>query len=141
MTPLAALAIASALHAGFQVTVTTLVYPVLAAQPAGSFAAAHDAHSRRIVPLVGAVYLAVLLAGGWVLVAAPLGPAVVVALAAQALALGTTALVAAPTHGALGREGPAPALLRRLLVADRVRAGAALAGLAAAVVAAVAALP
>lgn len=135
MTPLVVLAVVAAVHAGFQVTVSAVVYPALAASPGPGFAAAHAEHSRRIVPLVAALYLAVLLAGGWVLVAAPLGPGVLVALGAQAAALVTTAAAAAPTHGALGRDGATPVLLRRLLVADRVRTGAAVVGLGAALAA------
>lgn len=135
MTPLVALAVVAAVHAGFQVTVTAVVYPALADQPATTFATAHDAHSRRIVRLVAPVYLAVLLVGAWVVLAAPLAPWVVLALAAQAVALGTTAVAAAPTHGRLGRDGPTPVLLRRLLVADRVRAAASVVGLVAALAA------
>lgn len=135
MTPLAALALAAALHAGFQVTVTALAYPALAAVPADRFAAAHDAHSRRIVPLVGLVYLALLGAGAWVLAAAPLGVAVWAALAAEGATLLVTAALAAPLHGALGGRGPDPALLRRLLVVDRGRAALSVAGLVAAVLA------
>lgn len=135
MTPLVALAVVAAVHAGFQVTVSAVVYPVLADRTGPDFAAAHTDHSRRIVRLVGPLYLAVLAVGAWVVVAAPLGPAVLVALGAQAVVLLTTAAVAAPAHGALGRDGPTPPLLRRLLTADRVRAGAAVVGLVAALVA------
>ena len=135
MTPLVALAVVSALHAGFQVTVSAVVYPVLADRAGPDFTAAHTDHSRRIVRLVAPLYLAVLAVGAWVVVAAPLGPAVLVALGAQAVVLLTTAAAAAPTHGALGRDGPTPVLLRRLLTADRVRAVAAVAGLVAALVA------
>ncbi|WP_157622406.1 hypothetical protein [Nostocoides sp. Soil756] len=135
MSPLAALTVVAAAHAGFQLTVTVLTYPALAAVPADRFAAAHDAHSRRIVPLVGLVYLGVLLVGGWVLVAAPLGPATLTALAAQAAVLVVTAALAAPLHGALGRRGAEPALLRRLLGVDRARAALAVVGLVAALLA------
>ncbi len=135
MTPLVALAVVSALHAGFQVTVSAVVYPTLAARPGPGFAAAHADHSRRIVRLVVPLYLAVLLVGGWVLADGPSGTTVLLALGAQAVALATTAVAAAPTHGALGRDGATPALLRRLLAADRVRTVAALLGLGAALVA------
>lgn len=133
-----ALVAASALHAGFQLAVSTLVYPALADEQPDRFAAAHDAHSRRITPLVGLVYAAVIgsaatalagLRGG--------GPrvATAAALGAQAVALGTTAAVAAPLHGRLGRRRTDDDL-RRLRRADLVRTVAAVAGLAAAVSAA-----
>ncbi|PKW27841.1 hypothetical protein [Phycicoccus duodecadis] len=135
MSPLVALAVVAAAHAGFQVTVTALAYPALATVPADRFAAAHGAHSRRIVPLVGLVYLGVLLVGGWALVAAPLGAAALTALAAQAAVLLVTAAQAAPLHAALGRRGAEPALLRRLLGVDRVRAALTVTGLVAALLA------
>lgn len=121
------------LHLGFQATVSALVYPVLAATPGASWAAAHDRHSRVITPLVGFVYGALLVGSGASLLVAP-GPAVVVAVAAVGLSLGTTALVAAPLHGRLAGAGPTPERLRLLLVADRWRTvGAVLAAAAASV--------
>ena len=52
---------AAALHAGFQLTVSVLVYPaLLRAEP---FAPAHDRHSRSIVPLVLLVYVALVASG------------------------------------------------------------------------------
>ncbi|SDT39276.1 hypothetical protein SAMN04488543_4123 [Friedmanniella luteola] len=129
-----ALLAATALHAGFQLTVTVLVYPVLAATPAAAWSGAHQRHARRITPLVGLVYLAVLVASAGALLTAP-GPAVRVAVAATAVALGLTAGVAAPLHGRLG-AGRDAALLRRLLRADRLRSLAAVLALAAAAVAA-----
>lgn len=134
MSPLVLLAVVAAWHAAFQVTVTALVYPALLACPAGTFPDAHARHSRRIVPLVGATYAAVVLACGWVLLSGG-GAAAGTAVAAQVVALGTTAVVAAPTHGALGRSGPTPVLTRRLRVADAVRTVAACTGLVAALVA------
>jgi hypothetical protein len=126
----------AALHAGFQLAVSALVYPALADVPAERFAAAHDAHSRRITPLVGAVYLAVLATSAPVVVAVARGrrpsARVVTAVAAQAVSLGITAFAAAPLHGRLGRAR-SDEDLRRLLRADRVRTAAALVGLAAAV--------
>ncbi|MGB5951951.1 MAG: hypothetical protein WBG57_05455 [Ornithinimicrobium sp.] len=50
----------------------------------------------------------------------PSAPGVWLATSGAALAMGSTALVAAPTHGKLS-DGPQPQLLRRLLLADRVR--------------------
>lgn len=128
---LALLLAATWAHLGFQVTVSTLVYPVLAATPPAAWRQAHDRHSRVITPTVGAVYAALLL-GTAASLSTAAGAAVVVAAAGVALSLGTTALVAAPLHGRLATAGPTPERLRRLLVADRVRtAGAALAAVAA----------
>ena len=128
-----ALLVAAALHAGFQLTVTVLVYPVLAATPAADWPAVHARHSRRIVPLVAVVYLAVAVTAAGALLVDP-QPAVALAVAASALAPGLTAAVAAPLHGRLG-AGPDPALLARLLRADRLRSVAAVLALVAAVVA------
>ena len=51
------------LHAGFQATVTLLVYPALAEVPPERWHDAHQRHSRRIVPLVGLVYVSLALRG------------------------------------------------------------------------------
>lgn len=134
-TSLLVLLAATWAHLGFQVTVSSLVYPVLAATPSEAWGRAHDRHSRVITPTVGAVYAALLL-GTAASLSAAAGPAVVAAAAGVALSLGTTALVAAPLHGRLAAAGPTPERLRTLLVADRVRtAGAALAAVAATVAA------
>ena len=128
---------AAGLHAGFQLTVTTLAYPALAEVERARFARAHALHSRRIVPLVGLVYgfLGVACLGSSITATA--SPAVWVAAVASALAVLVTALRAAPLHGRLGRVGPEAALLTALARADRVRTAAALVALAAAVVHAV----
>lgn len=130
----AALIAVGGLHLGFQAVVTVVVYPALAATPAGAWAAAHDAHSRRIVLLVAPLYLVVAATCTWVLVAGPLTPWTLLSLAGHAVAATTTAVFAAPSHGRLGRGGRSDDELARLLAADRVR-------LAGAVVAFVAALP
>jgi len=57
-----ALLAATGVHAGFQAAVTLLAYPALADVPPADFPAAHDAHSRRITPLVAVVYAAALVA-------------------------------------------------------------------------------
>ena len=129
-----ALLAATAVHAGFQVTVTMLVYPALARVPAGGWAVAHAAHSRAITPLVVLVYGSLAAAGGWALLSGPDGWTLT-ALAASTVAVLVTAAVAAPAHGRLGR-GHDPALIRRLLRADRIRAAAAVAAVAAAAIAA-----
>lgn len=116
-----ALLAAAALHAGFQATVTAVAYPALAATPERDWAPVHAAHSRRITPVVAVVYGSVLAAWVWVLLDGTPSPALGVALAGTLLTGLTTALVAAPTHGRLGREGPRADLLRRLVRADVVR--------------------
>lgn len=121
-----ALLTAAALHAGFQATTTLLAYPTLVTTPAATWAQVHTAHSRRITPLVALVYGAVLAAWAWVFADGALTPALWVAGAGSLLTGGVTALRAAPTHTRLGREGPRPELLGRLLRADRLRFAGAL---------------
>lgn len=130
MTTPAAFAVASVLHAGFQVTVTALVYPALAEVGADEWEVAHARHSRRIVPLVATGYAALLVTGGALLLDGP-DRAGWVGVAGAAGAMALTASVAAPTHGRLTRHDAA--LLRRLLRVDRVRCACALVGAAAAV--------
>lgn len=125
--------VATAVHAGFQLTVSLVVYPAFARVPASAWADFHAGHSRGIAPLVGVLYAGLLATAAGVLVAGPVGAWLVVALVGVALSLGTTALVAAPTHGRLG-PGPDPALLRRLRRADAVRTVGALVGIAGATV-------
>lgn len=132
MTALQALVVATALHAGFQLTVTVLVYPQLARVGPAEWTEVHTRHGRLITPLVAPLYAALLASGAWVLAAGPGGLAVA-ALGCAAACLGVTAVGAAPLHGRLDR--PDPLLLRRLLALDRLRAllavaAAALAGAA-----------
>jgi hypothetical protein len=115
---------ATALHAGFQLVVTGLVYPAFAEVPEEEWAAHHGRHTRRITWLVVPVYGAAVAAGCAVLLAGPSGWQLV-SVGATALAVLTTALVAGPAHGRLA-AGRDPAVLRRLLRADRVRCAAAL---------------
>jgi hypothetical protein len=129
-----ALAVVGAAHAAFQLTVSVVVYPALASVGADQFTLAHDAHSRRIVLLVVPLYAALVAVCGWAVATDP-RPLVQAAVAAHGLALLTTALVAAPTHGRLGTSGPTPSLLRRLAVFDGVRSVAAVVGLALALLA------
>ena len=123
MTAVVAFALASALHAGFQTTVTALVYPVLGHRKAEEWADAHSRHSRSIVPLVVVVYGLVVTTGAWYVSS---GPDAVgwLAIVAAGGALATTALAAAPTHGRLTERDEA--LVTRLLVADRVRCACAI---------------
>jgi hypothetical protein len=135
VTATEALLAASALHAGFQLVVSVVVYPALADVPPEQWGPAHTAHSRRITWLVAPLYAVVAAACAWSLVSGPVPVAVVVAILGLVVAAGTTAVVAAPTHGRLGSEGKRPELVRRLLVADRVRTAGALLALGASLVA------
>jgi hypothetical protein len=118
---------AVALHAGFQLTVTAIVYPALASTPEDDWAEAHARHSRRIAPLVALVYGARVVACALAATADPsLGTWV--ALAGTAVAILVTATTAAPLHGRLDARDPT--LLARLLAADRVRCVAACLALA-----------
>ncbi len=125
-----ALSTASAVHLGFQATVTAVVYPALARTPPAQWPAAHRAHSRTITPVVTVVYGALLLTGGWALWSAP-SVWTWVAVAATGTAMLLTALVAAPAHGRLARDRDRDRI-RRLLRADRLRAAAAAVALPAA---------
>lgn len=126
---------ATALHAGFQLTVTALVYPALLRVGPAAFSPAHRRHSRAVTPVVAVVYGAVVVTSVGAAVTSPSAP-VLLSTAASAVALLITAVRAAPLHGRLAREGPAPGLVRALLRADRVRCVAALLSLAAALLAA-----
>ncbi len=124
-------ALAAALHAGFQLAATLLVYPALAARDAGEWRIAHARHSRAITPLVGVVYLALVLSGAALVVAGP-GAVGWLALVASAGALAVTAGLAAPLHGRLGSRDAT--LVGRLLVVDRGRCALAVVGALAAAV-------
>jgi hypothetical protein len=133
---LLALVVASALHLGFQLTVTMVVYPALARVSDEDWHGAHARHGRAITPLVVLTYGALVLTGVWALAAAA-GAArgwVVFAVAGAALAMATTAFLAAPTHRRLG-AGREERLVARLLQVDRWRAIGALIAFAGAVVA------
>ena len=126
-----ALLVATAVHAGFQLTVSCVVYPALAAVPASLWSRSHDQHSRRITPLVGVLYLGVVTAVVGALATDPAAWTWVAA-AATVLALGLTAAAAVPLHRRLA-GGHDPALVGRLLVVDRLRTTSAVAALVAAV--------
>ncbi len=102
---------------------------MLARRSSEEWRAAHDRHSRTIAPLVGVLYLAVLVTGGLLVASGPdlLGW---LALALTGLALATTALAAAPVHGRLTDRDDV--LVARLLVADRWRCAFAVLGAVAA---------
>jgi hypothetical protein len=131
-TPELALLTVTAVHAGFQVTVTALVYPALFR--AQDWEDAHDAHRRAITPLVAVLYAALVTAAVWALLD-EVSAGTAVATAGVALALGVTASVAAPLHGRLAGHRD-PALVRRLKVADLVRTSGAIVGMVGAVLAA-----
>jgi hypothetical protein len=120
---------ATALHLGFQLTVTLVVYPALAR--AEVWERAHAAHTRTITPLVAVVYAALVGSAGWVLAAGDAGGWTFVAVAAAGVSVLVTALVAGPAHGRLA-SGRDAGLLHRLLVADVVRTAAAAAAVFAA---------
>lgn len=134
MSAVVAFALAAAVHAGFQATVTLLVYPALVEVDRGAWDVAHARHTRRITSLVALLYAALVATGALLVVRGPeaLGWA---ALAATAAALATTALGAAPIHGRMRAEDDD--LRRRLLLVDRVRCAFAVLG----AVLAVAAVP
>ena len=124
---------ATAVHAGFQVTVSRLVYPVLAAVPPQSWATRHALHSRRITPLVAVIYLLVLVTVAGALTGSRTA-ATLLAAGASLAVLAVTALLAAPLHRRLGQRHD-PAVLHRLIRVDRWRSVGAVVALAAAVVA------
>ncbi|GGF98841.1 hypothetical protein GCM10007304_10970 [Rhodococcoides trifolii] len=125
MTAAEALLAAGALHLGFQLVVTGVVYPALAEVPDADWTRAHDAHSRRITMIVAPFYLLLAAACLWVLVSGPYDALTLTSVAGAAIAALTTALVAAPTHGRLERDGRNEVLMRRLRFADGVRLGGA----------------
>jgi hypothetical protein len=127
-----AFAVASALHVGFQLTVTVLVYPALASRGVEEWAPAHARHSRAITPLVGVVYVALVATGVALVVEGP-DLAGWLGLAGAAAAVGVTATLAAPLHGRL--ESRDEGRVRRLLLVDRWRCVAAVLGAVAALVA------
>ena len=127
-----ALLAVTAVHVGFQTTVTMLVYPALARVSAQEWASAHQIHSRTITPLVAVVYGALVIVCGWVLVSGAQAWTLV-AVAAVAATFVSTGF-AAHLHGLLG-AGHDRARIGRLLLVDRIRLAAAVTAFAAAVLA------
>jgi hypothetical protein len=132
-----ALLAATAVHAGFQATVTVLVYPALARVPEDDWTGGHGAHTRAITPLVAVVYGVLLVSCVGATVSMLRGggtahAAVWLTDAASAAVLLLTATLAAPTHGRLATSRTQE-LVRRLLVTDRWRLAGALVALGAAV--------
>ena len=113
----------AAVHLGFQLTVDLVVYPALGEVPDAAWAVAHEGHSRRITPVVAAIYPPLVVVLGWAVASEPREMGTWVALAGGLVSVVATAAVAAPTHGRLASVPPGerPALMRRLDRADRVR--------------------
>ncbi|MBA3265729.1 MAG: hypothetical protein H0T14_05060 [Nocardioidaceae bacterium] len=107
---------AMALHAGFQLVVTLVVYPGFAEISDQRWVAAHAAHSRRIVPLVAIVYAAVVAAAALALTDQT-EPLELAAAVAAAGAVASTASVAAPAHRRMA--GGRSDVSLRLLAAGR----------------------
>lgn len=125
-----ALVAAMALHAGFQLVVTLVVYPGFAEIADQRWVAAHATHSRRIVPLVAIVYASVV-AGAALALTDQTEPLELAAAVAAAGAIATTAVVAAPAHRRMA-GGRSDSTLRLLLLADRIRCALAVGALTAA---------
>jgi hypothetical protein len=125
------LLLVAAVHLGFQLTVDLVVYPALGEAPEDRWDEAHARHSRRIAPLVGLLYVLL----GWTLAVETRTGGTWLAAAGGALAVVTTAALAAPVHGRLSAVPAAerPDLLRALGRADRIRTVAAAVCLAGAV--------
>ena len=132
-----ALVAATAWHAAFQVTVTAVVYPVLARWSAAEFARHHAPYTRSVTAVVAVTYAGLGLACLWALVEDTGSVWVWLTGACAALTVVVTGTLAAPIHGRLGR-GHDPDLVTRLLRVDRVRAVLALGALGCALVAALA---
>lgn len=127
---------AACAYAAFQVTVTVLVYPQLAAigRAAPGVFTDHEArHSTRTAVVVGPLFAALVGATGWLVVADPWSLLVWAAAVCTAVVLAVTALAAVPQHTRLRRSFD-PAVMARLQRVDAIRAVAALAQVAIAVV-------
>jgi hypothetical protein len=111
------LAAASA-HAGFQATVTLVVYPTLSHVRAAHWRQAHDRETEAVRPLVAVAYLALAATGAWWL-ATDWSALAVVAVALAVLSMAVTAVLARPLHRRLVRRDDAA--LARLLGVDRSR--------------------
>lgn len=131
-TPALALALATALHAGFQLVVTFVVYPAFTGVRDEDWTTHHANHTRRVLPVVAVVYGVLAASCLWVLVTGPAGIATWTALMACAGAALATATVAAPAHGRM-TDVRRPRDVRLLVIGDRFRLAAALVALVAAV--------
>jgi hypothetical protein len=120
MTDVAATAFlaAASAHAGFQATVTLVVYPTLSHVRTAHWRQAHDRHTHDIRALVAVAYLLVAGTGVWWL-ADDFSTLPVVAVVLGLLPMALTAIVAAPLHRRLVKRDEAA--LTRLITVDRVR--------------------
>jgi len=125
------LASASA-HAGFQATVTLVVYPTLSHVRAAHWRQAHDRHTKQVRPLVAVLYLALAATSVWWL-AVDWSRLAVLAVVLVALPVAVTAVLAAPLHRRLVRRDEEA--LTRLLGVDKARTVLALAAVAVTIVA------
>ena len=101
---LVTLLLVAAGHLGFQLTVSLVVYPALGEVGDEAWPAAHERHARRIAPLVGALYLPLVLVLAWTAATEPEAAGTWLALIGGALSVVTTAAIAAPLHGRLVRQ-------------------------------------
>ena len=134
MTLLAVHLALAAAYAGFQWTVRALVYPQMTMVPPEAFPAYEHRHQRLVVRVVGPLFAGQAVTTLWLLVDRPAGTpllAVLASAACLAVVLELTALGAVPQHRRLDR-GWDPAVHRRLVHVDTLRALTATAGVAAA---------
>jgi hypothetical protein len=122
-SPATWLLLVAAAHLGFQLTVAVVVYPALREVGDEAWPAAHARHARRIAPLVGVLYVPLVLALAWAAASEPYAGGTWLALAGGALSVVTTAVLAAPMHGRLATVPAAerPELLGALGRADLIR--------------------
>lgn len=123
---------AAAAQAGFQATVTLVVYPTLSHVRAAHWRQAHDRHTREIRPLIAVLYLALAATSVWWL-ADDWSTLAVFAVVLAALPVAVSAVLAAPLHRRLIKRDDAA--LERLLAVDKARTVLALAAVAVAIVA------
>ena len=120
---LVTLLLVAAGHLGFQLTVSLVVYPALAEVVDEAWPVAHERHARRIAPLVGAIYVPLVLVLAWTAATAPQAAGTWLALVGGALSVLSTAAIAAPLHGRLATvpAGERPQLLGDLGRVDLIR--------------------
>ncbi len=119
-----------AAYAGFQWTVRLVVYPQMTMVPPEAFPAYEHRHQRLVTRVVGPLFAGQAVTTLWLLVDRPAGTpllAVLASAACLAIVLELTALGAVPQHRRLDR-GWDPAVHRRLVHVDTLRALTATAG-------------
>jgi hypothetical protein len=126
---------AASAHAGFQATVTLVVYPTLSHVRSAHWRQAHDRHLHEMRPVVVAAYLALVATAVWWL-ADDWSAIAVVAVVLALLSIAVTAVLAAPLHRRLVKRDDAT--VARLLTVDRWRTGFAVAAVAVTIAAIVA---